>query len=1044
MLSPRYLLFLLLFCTVRSYAQQDSLQYHLQHFTAENGLPQNSARSLLYTNEGFLWITTENGLVRFDGIDFKVWNKLNTGITVNRFSIITYDYQRNCYIAVTNNSEMLRISNAEATLLNERYRRDTFPGTPGKRLSYHNPLPAVAAAGKRGPEIPPFYIAAGAATYFVVEHDRVLLLNNNKTEWQQPFAQQVTRMGESNARRFFVLHNQFYNIDNNCEITLYSAAGKQKVAITGDLLNNKAYGHSLQAPALFWMNGQKEILIYLNKCWYRLTASKDNSMHTQLVLSGFDAALENICSATYDPTKQMLFLGSLTNGLYLFTRQYFKSHIVKKAGYPVSTYAIIDYNNTLLSSSGYQFFRDGSYRLLPELIKKSDTYSICTDRSGNVYSKLFEDSTVYRFRNIEQPPVRSWKMPSKVTGLHMDTAANRLWIGGNVGIYYIPLVNDARIVTVNHSLKGISAILPENSNTVWVGTGTGCYRLNVQSGRTDTLHALANTYVRSFSMFRQGEIWITTYEDGFYLYKNGQLTKFPLDQNRYLATCHKILLDRQGFLWMSTNNGLFKASYKELQQYAANKNATPYYAQYTIQDGFATNEFNGGGDPAAIKLNNGDFAFSALNGITVFNPLQVNNESLQKNIYLSSLAIDDKPLPISDTIVLSNNMNRLRIGISVPFIDNPNNINLEYNIGSDSKEGQWLRVENKTITFTRIASGFYKLVIREKNNFSYNTYLYKTLYIDIPPLFYERPLFQTAILLLAALLIYLFIRLRTQRLRRKNERLDRLVKARTQELNMSVHALQESEASLRKGMHLQEKLIASISHDIRTPLKFLLMATERSLRTKENKGQISMEEARIIYQTSDRLYHFTEKMLQYIKTNIEAGKLKASRFSVHELVEQKIRVFAAVAQARDIALINKVPPSLYIHDKEELLGTVIQNLLDNAVKFTGTGSVTIDCRIEGTALIISVTDTGNGIPEWQVAGYNRHFSSAASEQIITGNLSEDLRKLNGLGFAIIKEILPLLSASLEISSQPGKGSTIKLTLQHAVISADDDQPAGVQ
>src|SRR5215510_2556151 len=89
---------LLCAATALAFAESTSAQYRFDSWTTENGLPQNSIVSILQTTDGYLWMTTFNGLVRYDGVRFKVFNSVNTpGIKNSRFVNLFEDSDRNLW-----------------------------------------------------------------------------------------------------------------------------------------------------------------------------------------------------------------------------------------------------------------------------------------------------------------------------------------------------------------------------------------------------------------------------------------------------------------------------------------------------------------------------------------------------------------------------------------------------------------------------------------------------------------------------------------------------------------------------------------------------------------------------------------------------------------------------------------------------------------------------------------------------------------------------------------------------------------------------------
>lgn len=1003
---------------VNSFAQTtEPTEYIQSHYTAETGLPQNSIRAMVFTPEGFLWMATEDGLVRFDGNNFKIFNKKNTGITNNRFLYIEYDPTRCAYVAVSYNYDKLLLTSSEPLLLPQT---DTFGILLNKREKSVS-LPFVGIASRKKSLADFFSIQVSENEQFWIVRKHIAFLRNSRIIWQLP---QLGNDFSYDVARYFCIDKQLFYIDKDGAFFRFSSMGIKPAVVSGDLTANRLYGKKGHPPAVLWMNGSRTVIVYLNHSWYTLELTKNNTFHTKLILTKFDGSEHSIGCAAYDPVKKILILGSLTDGLFIFKQNQFTTLRVKGSAYENSFYGIIPYGKSgVLSAKGYLFDRKGLVSSPNALLNISESYSIASDKGG-LFTRF--TNAVNYFTDISKPPVQKWIFPFPVTQLFSDTISGDVWVGTQKGVFIIHN-RKKQIDTLTSNLSPVSYLQKENDAIIWVGTEKGCFRINKLTKKTDTIRGLSDSYIRSITTFHPGEIWICTYEDGFYLYKNNNLTKFPLDKNRYLATAHNIMEDGNGYLWISTNRGLFQASRAELLQYASGKQGTPYYAYYSTKEGLLTNEFNGGGQASAISLPDGRLAFSGLKGIVVFNPQIIGAPIEKRSIIIGGIEIDNRMIALTDSLKLPVEFNQLKINVTIPYFGNPYNLNMEYCLKKNSTEENWLPIVDNTITFTHIPTGTYQLLIRDKERFLYNKYIYKTIYLTISPAWYETVAFKIAGVILLMLVVYLFNAFRTRRLEKKNKLLDKIIAERTQELNTSLKTLQRSEASLHKGIRLQKRLIASISHDIKSPLRFLSMATRESYEKRNANEPVTIEETKVIYQTAEQLFRYTEKMLQFISVKINTGTSEKREFPLRVLVDQKIAFFSEIALAKNNKLFTDIDPEIILIEKEELLGVIIHNLIDNAIKFTKNGTICISGILKNKQLIITISDTGNGMSEEAAQNYRNYFSDL-TKKIDTPDDSDKKIFMGGLGFEIIKEILPILSARIEIRTRKGEGTKIDLIL----------------
>lgn len=266
-----------------------------------------------------------------------------------------------------------------------------------------------------------------------------------------------------------------------------------------------------------------------------------------------------------------------------------------------------------------------------------------------------------------------------------------------------------------------------------------------------------------------------------------------------------------------------------------------------------------------------------------------------------------------------------------------------------------------------------------------------------------------ALLLLQALL---FIGWRAKRKQREKE-LEDLLRIRTEELTGVINGLELSHRVMQQQADFQKKIIAAIVHGIKSPLKYLTLTGKR-LYNMSDEEAVLRDVLRSMYTSSHHMYTFTDNLLQYVKLYLQAHQPILNTFNLYELVNEKVLMFKDIAVSRGNVIHNQVHPQLLIYTDKQLLSIVVHNLLDNAVKYTAHGVITLSAFTVEKRMHLTVQDTGIGMDE-----------TILSTPSGFGNIEP------GLGLVITRQLLAMINGNLEIKSRPGAGTTVILTFEQA-------------
>src|SRR5690606_11458377 len=313
---------------------------------------------------------------------------------------------------------------------------------------------------------------------------------------------------------------------------------------------------------------------------------------------------------------------------------------------------------------------------------------------------------------------------------------------------------------------------------------------------------------------------------------------------------------RKGSFWISTHKGMFRVNKEQLLEYSIDKSKTPFYFYYNKTDGFSTNEFNGGCQPCAIQLADGRFSYPSLEGLVWFDPLAIPRDFPSGAIILDEVKRNDESLPIRDTIVVSNGFSRLTIKIATPFYGNPANASIDYRLADDNHVmNEWLAVNrlDHTLSINDLPPGNHDIYVRMRTGPGRQDYQYAKFHLYIPPLFHETGWFTLLLCAFIGLTLWLIIYVRTRIILNQNSLLLTKVSQRTD--------------ALRSQYEWQERLLASIAHDIKSPLNFVVKSLGNMRKIAEKEGFLPVE-MESVYQSVKSIYHYSNNLTRLAKISL--------------------------------------------------------------------------------------------------------------------------------------------------------------------------------
>jgi signal transduction histidine kinase len=527
---------------------------------------------------------------------------------------------------------------------------------------------------------------------------------------------------------------------------------------------------------------------------------------------------------------------------------------------------------------------------------------------------------------------------------------------------------------------------------------------------------------------KSGRVWFTTYGQGLFYLSGESIVPLPLDNAGYLAISHSIVEDNSGHFWVPTNHGLFKLGYASLLSIVFKQSSKLYYTYYDKTDGFNTNEFNGGCYPSSIyQKETGQIFFPSMDGVVTFNPDSLPDVTSNSPLFFDEIVLNDTGdrYLLTDKLVFPKQTSSLRIDFSSPYYSHTENVKFSYNLSNDSKGWRELP-KTRSVTLNNLPGGSYNVIIKKEGATS--TPIMASLQFEIQRKFSETVLFKLLVLVGVVGLVYLYFRARLYYLHEERIRLEQVVAVKTadqlkmiDQLKDNIAHLTQLQQELQQMIGHKENILAVLIHDIKSPLYFLTTVARHLYKAIDLNPQAKNKEiAQEISISLNRLYLFTQDFAIWLNASQPGQIQKRETVDLDKIIGEALAVFKEIIDKKCIFLQQEISSKL-VYGDEGMIKSVIRNLIDNAVKNTSNGSITITSNSTfGEELCqIIIADEGKGMAEEQIAGINKYFKS-----------EDDILPFSSLGYGhkVIKDFVHKLHGTISYGQNTPSGIIATLYL----------------
>ncbi len=1001
--------------------QTQDREYAISNWTTIDGLPGNSATSIGQSPDGYLWIGTFNGLVRFDGAKFSIFHPSNTpALPHDGILKVHLDHQGAMWFGSFGGLVRRQNNTWHSVQASTPYRTHPIRLISNKAKDLYAWFEGGFLARIRGSNLEPLPVPQLSkprkAPFLFFDEEGNLMLSSGPLLYRWTNSSWLPVSPPAPIAAAFSTAIQITQ-NSSGELLLTSEAGFTRIRGDRILRNVKT-----PLPNVFSIEEEPDGTLWFASSTdglYRL--SPDNSVRHFNKESGFPS---NTFRFVYRDADGNIWAGTNGDGLIRLRKRSVFTYGVESGlpDFPVKSLAHAPDNSIFIATygRGVYRFKDGKANpAFPGSSKPAFAQALLTDRSGTLWVGSYSNG-LWRYTNGRLERVDDFgDRRFTVEALFEDTKG-RIWVGCSSGVALYESGRFRHFPLVGAKFPVPIAAFAESPSTgeIWAGGEGGLYRLQGQTF-LPVLDKSAKPLpsLRSLIVHPSGSLLLGSIADGILHFRDGRIlsASFPVWPAPQIGEIFPAGPD----YWLATSAGLWRINRDQLLRDPKHHSWHPY----GITDGMSTLECSVGHQPIVIKDKSETLWVSTLKGIASLqlHRLPLESGSAPPRIERISFRNGDQPersidLDGLNSIDLPPESWDIRISYSAPLLPAPEQVVSHYLLAASSTGSLSEGFDpNRELRLLRLPPGSTKLTLEARSGSGEWTKPATTFLLNRTPHLWENRYAQTAAAL--ALIFALVFSIRAAASRHKLE----LMRSRQAEEVMLL-AKQEAENASR----LKSIFLANMSHELRTPMNGILGMTQLLQSTGLNPEQQEMIDT--LQSSGSSLLRILNEILDI--SRIEAGRLDLNPVSINlsSVIGEALELVRPFTIQKKIQLTAHIDPSIpaTLSGDPLRIRQIVLNYLDNAIKFTKTGGVyvtvePIPALDKQIGIRIAVTDTGCGIPEVKLEEIFDAFAQvdASSTRIHGGT---------GLGLTIVRRLARLMGGDAGVESVIDRGSTFWATL----------------
>lgn len=966
--------------------ERPSASYHSQTWTTEQGLPGDTVRAVTQTRDGYLWVATQAGLARFDGVRFRVFGKQNEpAFRTDECNVLLEGSEGSLWVGTIGGGLM-------------RYhggRFETFGRAEGLPTDVVNGLyedregrlwitSYEALTLFEGGRFKTFSTADGGASVYAVpfredEEGRVWFFRSRGLNFGNRgtllfYKDDALHAGEEAARlspfgsgsnvSAFAGRGSSFWVNDTATHTFSrfdgAAAEGQRVTYESDAF--PIMGREDARGGLWFANARQEL---------RLARAGRVSHVTEGAWPGGGI------NALYADREGNLWVGS-SGGLTRLRSMPFRAYTTAEGLSDETVWTIFEDSRGDLwagTNNGVNHLRGGKFTVYGarDGMAATGAVSVAEDKEGRLWFASTLGLTSYDGREFRVYARREGLLNENVRGVYADSRG-RVWVGTVGGLHLFQEGKFRAFTTANGlSHNNVLFVYEDRAGGVWVGTAAGLNRLR-DDGSFEVFtkkDGLGSDIVISAREASDGSLWFGTVGGGVARMSGGKFAAVTSAAGLGDDTVTAILEDDAGGLWMGSTRGVLRVSLSEMNAFADGRARSVSCVTYGKADGLPTTDCSGGTQPAGWRSRDGRMWFPTSKGFAVVDPAALRRNELPPPVVVESLVVDREPRPLGAGVVeLQPGSRAVEFHFTALSFVDPSKVKFRYRL--EGFEREWVEAGARREAFyTNLPPGTYRFRVIASNDDGVWNEQGAGLLFTLRPYFYQTFWFYLLCALVAAGLMWGVHRVRVRQLRR------------------------EFVAVLGERNRIARELHDTLAQGF-TSVSMQLEAVSAKMNNGGEAAREHLNQARLLVRSS--LAEARRSVRDLRSEWLDGGDLAdaLSGMARQLTAGADVRVEVSVTGAS-----RNLPESV-----EKTLLRVGQEALTNAVRHAAPASVRVRLDYEEARVRLEVCDDGRGfLPET-----NGHNSGG------------------GFGLRGMRERVEQAGGTLDVRSREGAGTEVSAVL----------------